>query len=90
MHRSDNNQTEIVEGLRRLNYSVASERAEWSTGFTCSQFYGNHLDGSRRIHLAEGMAKTTPKEQEFHSHWRGKLGIVTNLAEALALFREIA
>lgn len=82
--RTDQNQNEIVAGLRNLGFDV----------FVASNVGGGFPDlvvGCRgRTLLLEvkqpGQAhRLTPAEAIFHSEWRGQVDVVTTLDEALAV-----
>ncbi len=85
MRRTDNNQAEIVYGLRHSGYSVAILSALAGIPDLLVANSTATILMEVKNPLGRGMRLTKP-EQEFHAHWKGKLGIVTSLAEALALF----
>lgn len=83
-HRTDLNQSPIVEGLRALGFSVAVT-SDVGNGF------GDIVCGVRGRNLIlevkqPGQQKSlTPAEALFHSEWRGQVDVVTTLDEALAV-----
>jgi hypothetical protein len=90
--RIDANQKEIVEGLRKLGYSVwiTSSLGKGSPdiviGARSPDFGGFNIllelkDGNK----CESQRKLTPLEDAFHKTWRGQIDVVNNLDEAVAL-----
>lgn len=78
---TDQNQKEIVEGLRAAHRSVVSLHAtangcpDLLVGF---QGYNFLLEVKR-----DKKAKLTPPQVDFHASWRGQRAVITTLDEAI-------
>ena len=83
--RTDANQTEIVEGLRKHGYKVfiTSMVGAGFPDIVCGahgyNFFFEIKDGSK----PPSHRKLTPPEREFHNTWQGQIAIITCLEDAL-------
>ena len=81
----DANQTEIVEGLRKIGCSVAVTSAA-GNGFPdlVVGYYGqNFLIEVKDGNKPPSRQKLTPEQEQFHINWRGQIAIVKSLDEAI-------
>ena len=81
--RSDENQAEIIEGLRRIGCSV---QVLSSVGHGCPDllvgFRGTNVLIEVKNVSGRGR-RLTEDEQRWHDEWRGQADVVTNLEEAI-------
>jgi hypothetical protein len=83
--RTDNNQTEIVEALRKCGASVLSLAA---LGKGCPDLLVGSQKGNMLFEVKDGnkppsKRKLTPGQVEFHATWKGQIVIVNSVDEAL-------
>ncbi len=88
----DENQSEIVAGLRAVGasvkpmHSVGDGFPDLAVGYRDLNYFIEVKDGSK----PPSRRKLTPDQVKFHSEWRGQIAVVKNLDEAFAVigFRE--
>jgi len=83
----DANQKEIVDGLRRLGFSVCSLA---SVGNGCPDLVVGVDDTNFLFEVKDGrkppsQRKLTKKEEAFKAQWRGQLHVVECLEDAIAV-----
>ena len=87
--RVDENQAEIVAGLRKFGASVQPLHA---VGQGCPDllvgFNGNHLMEVKNPLKPKSDQQLTPRQVEWHGAWRGQKCIVRTLEEAIAVLME--
>jgi len=79
-NRADNNQEEIVKGLRAIGASVVVlSQVGGGTPDLLVGFRGqNYL-----MEVKEKQGKLSPIQVEWHTFWNGQVAVVRNLAEAV-------
>lgn len=91
MKRVDRNHSEIVKGLRAVGATVRSTAdvgqgfPDIAVGFRGKNWFFEIKDGEKFA----SQRKLTPAEQEFFETWRGQVGIVQTLDDALRLIGAI-
>lgn len=89
--RTDDNQNEIVEDLRRVGASVAITSVigagfpDIVVGYRGNNYLIEIKDGSK----PPSRRRLTPDEQEFHDLWRGTVAVVNSSDEALKIIGAI-
>jgi hypothetical protein len=88
VHQSDKAEKEIVEGLRKLGYSVCK------IGQPVDLLVGKHNNNALfevKNPKAKGQAagKLSDKQEEFFENWRGQVSVVTSLEEAVNTLKKI-
>lgn len=90
--RTDANQAEIVDALRRVGATV---QLLHTVGHGCPDLLVGHFDattGEARNYLLEvktATGKLTPDEAEWHNGWNGHVAIVRSVEEALGVIGAI-
>ena len=82
--RADANQAEIVEGLRRLGYSVLDASAVGG-GFPDLVVGKNGVTFLLEIKTAKG--KLNPLQLKWHANWRGRVAVARSLEDAIYQLR---
>ena len=85
--RVDENQKEIVEGLRKLGCSVALMHAV-GEGFPDIQvgYRGvNYLIEIKDGNKIPSARKLTPPQKKIHAEWRGQIAVAKNLQECFEI-----
>ncbi len=90
--RTDANQTEVVEGLRKIGCSVAVTSAV-GDGFPDIVVGRTDINGEKKNWLVEikdgnkppSKRRISPDQIEFHGQWRGQIAVVNSLDEAINL-----
>ena len=81
----DDNQAEIVAGLRRVGATVQPLHA---VGFGCPDILVGFRGTNKLMEIKDGSKppskrKLTPDQVKWHKIWRGQVAVVNDLAEAL-------
>lgn len=90
-HRIDTNQTEIVDGLRQLGYSVAITSA-LGDGFPDLVVARNKINIMLEVKngfLPPSHRRLTAEEAIFKENWKGQLDMVNSLDEAIVICNSI-
>lgn len=89
--RTDSNQTEIVDALRKCGCSVYIT-SNVGKGFTdivfglCGiNFLGEIKDGKK----PPSARKLTPEEKKFHEEWKGQVCILESVEQAIAFVNSV-
>jgi Holliday junction resolvase len=83
----DDNQAEIVEGLRKAGVSVVVTSSA-GKGFTdiVVGFRGeNYLIEIKDGNKPPAQRKLTPDQVKFHREWKGQIAVANNLTEAFKI-----
>lgn len=89
--RPDDNQTEVVAGIRAIGATVAITSdvgdgfGDFVVGYRGENFIIELKDGSK----PPSKRRLTPKEAEFHRMWRGQIDIANDLDEVLRIIGAI-
>lgn len=84
--RIDDNQKEIIAGLRKIGASVVSLAAvkkglpDIIVGYQGVNYLFEIKDGSKPA----SRRKLTPSQEILHANWKGQIAIVNTLEEAIA------
>lgn len=83
----DANQSEIVQGLRKLGASVAitSKMGEGFPDIICGFRGINYMLEIKDGNKPPSQRKLTDAQVKFHAEWRGKIYVVNSLDEAIAI-----
>lgn len=88
--RVDENQAEIVLGLRKFGASVQPLHA---VGQGCPDllvgYKGNHLLEVKNPEKPKGDQQLTPRQVRWHEDWNGPIHVVRALEEAIAVLMEV-
>jgi len=85
--RKDENQTEIVEGLRKLGISVAITH-QLGKGFpdiVCGYHGKNYMIEIKDGNKSPSQQKLSDDEIVFHDEWRGQIDIANSLDAAVGI-----
>lgn len=89
-HRSDANQTEIVEQCRKIGLSVAitSGVGDGFTDLVIGWRERNYLIELKDPNKPLSKRKLTPAQQEFHQTWKGQKAVAETIEDILKIVNE--
>ncbi len=91
--RTDGNQIEIVDSLRRVGLTVAIT-SNVGTGFPDLVVVGGRIScphcaakfpQNKLVEIKTAAGLLTPDQEEFHQIWRGQLDVVRTIDDALRI-----
>lgn len=83
-YRTDKNQKDIVNGLRRVGYVVQHLH---SVGAGCPDILVGAEGLNILIEIKDGDGKLTPDQVVWHAVWKGQVSIARNVEEALLIVK---
>lgn len=83
-HKADLNQARIVSALREIGASVEILAA---AGHGCPDLLVGYAGANYLLEVKSKKGKLTPDQERWHGFWRGQVGVVRTIGEALDVLK---